>query len=108
MPRGSGGVVQRTAERPPDHRPRDGLPYEGWKFRRLWQSFAEMSRIPNNPWNMDARADRITDMIARGATLEDARKFGGHETASETARYSRDVNEAIDRLLTMRRNNRRP
>ena len=86
--------------------PETGLPYQAWKFRRLWRAFADMAGVPNNVWNMDARAGRITELLADGATLEDARKFAGHERATDTSRYSRETDQAIERVLDGRKRNR--
>jgi hypothetical protein len=82
--------------------PETGLPYQAWKFRRLWREFANMAGVPKGVWNMDARAGRITELLANGATLEDARKFAGHEQQTTTSRYSRGNDAAIDRVLSMR------
>jgi hypothetical protein len=83
--------------------PETGLPYHAWKFRRLWRSFATMSKVPQNVWNMDARAGRITALFDKGVSLEDVRKFAGHEHQSDTLRYSRDSDQAIERALTKAR-----
>lgn len=79
--------------------PETDLPYEAWKFRRTWRWLADLAGVPKNVWNMDTRAGRITQIIADGATLEDARKFAGHRQTGTTAGYSRGDAEAIDRVL---------
>lgn len=50
-------------------------------------------------WNMDSRAGRITERLAAGVTLDDARKLAGHNQVSTTVRYSRNTPEAIERAL---------
>lgn len=79
--------------------PETGLPFRVWNYGRRWRNVATKAGIPRNVWNMDSRAGRITDLLANGVPLEDARKFAGHSQSSTTSRYSRGTMEAIARTL---------
>jgi hypothetical protein len=79
--------------------PQTGLPFEAWKYRRIWRELATAAGVPKEVWNMDTRAGRITEVLAAGATMEDVRKFAGHEQQRTTSRYSRDTEDAIKRTL---------
>lgn len=80
--------------------PDTGLPYAAWKFRRLWRALAISAGVPKEAWNMDSRAGRITEVIAAGASLEDARKLAGHAQQATTALYSRGEEQAIVRAMS--------
>lgn len=75
------------------------LPYEAWSYRRIWRRIATDAGVPKGVWNMDSRAGRITQVLAKGVSLEDARKLAGHSQQSTTSRYSRGTSEAIARAL---------
>jgi hypothetical protein len=79
--------------------PQTELPFEAWKYRRIWREMATKAGVPPEVWNMDSRAGRITQVLAAGASLEDARKLAGHNQSSTTSRYSRGTPEAIARAL---------
>lgn len=79
--------------------PQTDLPFEAWKYRRVWRELATAAGVPKNVWNMDSRAGRITQVLAAGASLEDARKLAGHNQQSTTSRYSRGTSDAIARAL---------
>lgn len=79
--------------------PQTELPFEAWKYRRIWREIATKAGVPKGVWNMDSRAGRITQILAAGASLEDARKLAGHSQQSTTSRYSRGTAEAIERAL---------
>lgn len=81
--------------------PETELPYEAWKYRRIWRRIADRVGVPKGVWNMDSRSGRITDVLSKGATLEDARKLAGHKQQTTTSLYSRGEDEAIDRVLRM-------
>lgn len=84
--------------------PQTELPFEAWKYRRIWRELATKAGVPANVWNMDSRAGRITQVLASGASLEDARKLAGHNQQSTTSRYSRGTPEAIERALSAVKN----
>jgi hypothetical protein len=75
------------------------LPYRAWKYRRVWRRLATEAKVPKDVWNMDSRAGRITQLMAAGVNLEDARKFAGDERESTTRRNCRDDEDAIRRVL---------
>jgi hypothetical protein len=79
--------------------PQTRLPYEGWKFRRIWRRMADLAGVPKNVWNMDSRAGRITKAFADGNNPDDIRKLAGHQNLSTTMGYSRGSAEAIARVL---------
>ena len=79
--------------------PETGLPYQAWKFRRIWRRVATAARVPRNTWNMDSRAGAITKAFAGGANPDDIRKYAGHSNLSTTMGYSRGSAEAIARVL---------
>jgi hypothetical protein len=79
--------------------PETRLPYEGWKFRRIWRRMATLAGVPKNIWNMDTRAGRITERFEHGAALEDIRQLAGHERLETTRRNCRNVRGAITRAL---------
>jgi hypothetical protein len=79
--------------------PESGLPYEAWKFRRIWRRMATAAGVPKNVWNMDTRAGRITERFEHGAALEDIRQLAGHERLETTRRNCRNVRGAITRAL---------
>lgn len=79
--------------------PETDLPYEAWKFRRLWRWLANQAGVPKHVWNMDSRSGRITRAFADGANPDDIRKFAGHNNLSTTMGYSRGSADAIGRVL---------
>ncbi len=79
--------------------PETDLPYEAWKFRRIWRRQADAVGVPKGVWNMDSRSGRITQAFADGANPDDIRKFAGHNNLSTTMGYSRGAADAIGRVL---------
>jgi hypothetical protein len=83
--------------------PETDLPYEAWKFRRVWRRQADLVGIPKAIWNMDSRSGRITQAFADGANPDDIRKFAGHNNLSTTMGYSRGSSDAIGRVLSLKK-----
>lgn len=79
--------------------PYTARPFLPWQYRRMWRKHATLVGVPRNVWNMDSRAGRITEVLAKGVGLDDARKLAGHEQATTTVRYSRAAPEAIERAF---------
>lgn len=79
--------------------PQTNLPFEAWKYRRIWREIATKAGVPKEVWNMDSRAGRITERLAAGVTLDDTRKLAGHSQIQTTLRYSRDTPQAVARAL---------
>jgi integrase len=66
-----------------------GRPYAAHAYAREWRAIARKAGIPDNVWNMDARAGAITEAEDAGVDLDIIRGAVGHTQASTTARYSR-------------------
>jgi integrase len=66
-----------------------GRPYASHGYAREWRAVARKAGIPDNVWNMDARAGAITEAEDAGVDLDTIRGAVGHTQASTTARYSR-------------------
>jgi hypothetical protein len=66
-----------------------GRPYAAHAYTREWRTIARNAGIPDNVWNMDARAGAITEAEDAGFDLDIIRGAVGHTQASTTARYSR-------------------
>lgn len=66
-----------------------GRPYAKDAYAREWRLVARAAGIPDEVWNMDARAGAITEAEDAGADLDEIRGAVGHTQASTTARYSR-------------------
>lgn len=66
-----------------------GRPYAKDAYAREWRVIARAAGIPDEVWNMDARAGAITEAEDAGADLDEIRGAIGHTQASTTARYSR-------------------
>ncbi|WP_245454057.1 integrase [Aquabacter cavernae] len=66
-----------------------GRPYAKHAYAREWRVIARAAGIPDQVWNMDARAGAITEAEDAGADLDQIRGAVGHTQASSTARYSR-------------------
>lgn len=66
-----------------------GRPYAKDAYAREWRLIARAAGIPDEVWNMDARAGAITEAEDAGADLDEIRGAVGHTQASTTARYSR-------------------
>lgn len=66
-----------------------GRPYAKDAYAREWRLVARAAGIPDEVWNMDARAGAITEAEDAGAELDEIRAAIGHTQASTTARYSR-------------------
>jgi integrase len=68
---------------------RAGRPYAKHAYAREWRVIARKAGIPDEVWNMDARAGAITEAEDAGANMDAIRSSAGHINASVTARYSR-------------------
>ena len=66
-----------------------GRPYAAHAYTREWRAIARNAGVPDNIWNMDARAGAITEAEDAGVDLDIIRGAVGHTQASTTARYSR-------------------
>jgi integrase len=64
-------------------------PYAEHAYAREWRRVARAAGIPDQIWNMDARAGGISEADDAGADLDSIRSAAGHTLASTTARYVR-------------------
>lgn len=54
-----------------------------------WRDIARRAGIPDNVWNMDARAGAITEGSTAGASIEHLQSFATHKSLRMTGRYNR-------------------
>jgi hypothetical protein len=66
-----------------------GRPYAEHAYSREWRDVARAAGVPDQVWNMDARAGGISEADDAGADLDSIRSAAGHTQASTTARYVR-------------------
>jgi hypothetical protein len=66
-----------------------GRPYAEHAYSREWRAVARAAGLPDEVWNMDARAGGISEADDAGADLDSIRSMAGHTQASTTARYVR-------------------
>ncbi|GGF75381.1 hypothetical protein GCM10007301_39090 [Azorhizobium oxalatiphilum] len=66
-----------------------GRPYAEHAYAREWRLIARAAGIPDDVWNMDARAGGISEADDAGADLDAIRSAAGHSQMSTTVRYIR-------------------
>jgi hypothetical protein len=66
-----------------------GRPYAEHAYAREWRKVARAAGVPDQVWNMDARAGGISEADDAGADLDWTRSAAGHSQASTTVRYIR-------------------
>lgn len=76
-----------------------GLPYIADTFRKRWRRIARAAGVPDDIMNRHSRAGRLTEVIAAGASIEDAQKLAQHSTTAMTSRYWRGGHEAVSRAM---------
>jgi hypothetical protein len=79
-----------------------GRPYAESAYGREWRIVARAAGIPNEVWNMDARAGAITEAEDAGADLDHIRSAAAHSQASTTQRYSRGALGKSQRVAELR------
>jgi len=79
-----------------------GRPYRQREFARRFREIARAAGVPDDIWNMDARAGAVTDARRLGASREDAMAQATHTQASTNARYDRDRMAATSRVSVVR------
>jgi len=79
-----------------------GRPYAESAYGREWRIVARVAGIPNEVWNMDARAGAITEAENAGADLDHIRSAAAHSQASTTQRYSRGALGKSQRVAELR------
>jgi len=84
---------------------RDEDTSNGWRQRKFAHVFREIARaagVPDDVWNMDARAGAVTDARAKGATRADAMEFATHTQEATNRRYDRGRIAATSRVAVLR------
>jgi hypothetical protein len=66
-----------------------GRPYAEHAYAREWRVVARAAGVPDQVWNMDARAGGISEADDAGADLDSIRSAAAHTQASTTVRYVR-------------------
>lgn len=79
-----------------------GLPYTPEKYRRWFRLIAREAGIPDEIWNMDARAGAVTEAYEAGATTEGAMALATHTQAATSRRYRRAGTEQTSRVAKLR------
>ncbi|MEJ1938011.1 tyrosine-type recombinase/integrase, partial [Nostoc sp. NIES-2111] len=89
-------VLDVLAQIPPERRmgalivdEEQGRPYAEHAYAREWRKVARAAGIPDNVWNMDARAGGISEADEAGAEIGDIQRQAGHSQLSTTQRYAR-------------------
>jgi len=81
---------------------RTGRPYRQREFARRFREAARAARVPDEIWNMDARAGAVTDAYDAGANPTDAMDLGTHTQLSTNRRYARHRLAATSRVAILR------
>jgi hypothetical protein len=81
---------------------RTGRPYRQREFARRFREVARAAGVPDNIWNMDARAGAVTDAYDKGASTKDAMALGTHTQFATSRRYSRNRIGATSRVAILR------
>lgn len=68
---------------------KSGRPYAEDAYAREWRIVARAAGVPDEVWNMDARAGAISEADEALAPLDEIRSTAGHSQASTTVRYIR-------------------
>ncbi len=63
---------------------------------------ARAAGVPDDVWNMDARAGAVTDARAKGASRADAMELATHKQEPTNRRYDRDRIDATSRVAIPR------
>jgi hypothetical protein len=102
-------VAANLARTPPDQRigplvlcHTNGVPPSEAQCRRYFRIVARAAGIPDNVWNMDARAGANTEADAAGATIEERMAMSTHTTVQNSERYRRRL-EAPSRRAAAKR-----
>lgn len=77
-------------------------PYRQRRFARRFREIAREAGIPDDIWNMDARAGAVTEARIKGASREDAMELATHTQAATNRHYDRGRMEATGRVSVLR------
>lgn len=84
-----------------------GLPIRERTYRKWFRQTATAAGIPNDVWNMDARAGAVTEALEAGADLTKVSRAATHSDVEMTKRYDRETDEAIVEVAAVRKKARR-
>ena len=79
-----------------------GVPPTPEQCRRFFRIVARKAGIPDEVWNMDARAGADTEAYEAGATTEETMALSTHTTVQNNRRYMRDLTEQSRRAAQKR------
>jgi hypothetical protein len=82
--------------------PRTGLPPPYWTCRYLFRRIATAAKIPEEVWNMDARAGANTEAYEAGVTKEEAMAMMTHTQENTNRGYLRNFEEQSHRAAVKR------
>jgi hypothetical protein len=86
---------------------RTGLPPTEAQCRRYFRVIARKAGLPDNLWQMDARAGAVTEAYEAEATTEEAMALGTHSESKTSRGYLRDLTEQSHRAAVKRVSSRR-
>lgn len=86
----------------------EGLPIRERSYRKWFRQIAHGAGVPDNVWNMDARAGAVTEALESGAREEDVQRAATHSHSATTLRYERRIENAISATAAARRKARTP
>jgi hypothetical protein len=79
-----------------------GVPYTAEQYRKSFREIARTAGIPDNVWNMDARAGAITEAWESGAEPAAVMAMATHTQLTTSRRYNRSNVEQISRAARLR------
>ena len=85
----------------------NGLPYKRRVYTKWFRTIARNAGIPDEVWNMDARAGAVTEALDAGAQPLDVMNAAGHTQLSTTQGYDRTSLQKASRVAKLRVASRR-
>ncbi|MCG5236629.1 site-specific integrase [Xanthobacter oligotrophicus] len=79
-----------------------GLPYKRRVYTKWYRILARKAGIPDEVWNMDARASAVTEALDAGAQPNDVMNAAGHTQLSTTQGYDRGMLKKTARVAQLR------
>jgi hypothetical protein len=86
----------------------EGRPIRERSYRKWFREIARAAGVPDEVWNMDARAGAVTEALESGAALEDVQRAATHSHSSTTLGYERRIESSISTIAAARRRARTP
>ncbi|NMN58020.1 hypothetical protein FHT36_001922 [Xanthobacter sp. SG618] len=84
-----------------------GLPYTKLNYIKWFRIIARKVGLPDEVWNMDARAGAVTEALDAGAQPNDVMNAAGHTQLSTTQGYDRTSLQKASRVAKLRVASRR-